>query len=77
MISPQMRNWIAGCVTVVWAVNFVATLIPQLSYKPDPALHAVFMGIVGGAFALSHEKKEPTNEPKKSEKDKEEEGQPS
>lgn len=57
MISPKLRDWIALIVTIVWAVNFVATLIPPLHYQTDPALHAVFGAIVGGAFALSRDKK--------------------
>ena len=76
MISPKLRNWIAGIVTGVWAMNFVATLIPQLQYKSDPALNAVFMAIVGGAFALSRgDKKQEELERKKQEDDKE--GKPS
>lgn len=57
MISPKLRDWIAGLVAVVWALNFVASLIPPLHYQADPALHAVFGAIVGGAFALSRDKK--------------------
>jgi len=71
VISPKLRNWIAGTVTCVWAMNFAATLIPPLHYKTDPSLHAVFMAIVGGAFALSREKKD------KNDKDGDGEGRPS
>jgi hypothetical protein len=52
-------------------MNFAATLIPPLHYKTDPSLHAVFMAIVGGAFALSREKKD------KNDKDGDGEGRPS
>lgn len=52
MISPRMRNWVVGVVTFVWLSNFVAVLIPQLKYEPDPTIHAVFMAVVGGLVAL-------------------------
>lgn len=76
MISPKLRNWIAGCVTVVWLLNFIATLIPQLKYNADPALHAVFMGIVGGAFALSRGDKNGNGNGGNKGPDKEKEDQP-
>lgn len=80
MISPKLRNWIAGCVAVVWALNFIATLIPQMDYKADPAIHAVFMAIVGGAFALSRGDKAQEQIDKNKDgdgKDKDREGPPS
>lgn len=78
MISPRLRNWIALIVTIVWAINFAATLVPQLHYKPDPTIHAVFMGIVGGAFALSRDKKEQADKQKELEDKKvDKEGKPS
>jgi fucose permease len=52
VISPRLRNVIVGTVTVVWAANFTAGLIPALKYTTDPTIHAVFMAIVGGAIAL-------------------------
>ena len=52
MINPKLRNWIVGIVTAVWAINFMAGLIPALHYSPDQAINAVFMAIVGGMVAL-------------------------
>lgn len=52
MIDPKLRSWIIGLVSAVWALNFVAGLIPQLKYEPDQAINAIFMAIVGGLFAL-------------------------
>lgn len=76
MISPKLRNWIAGCVCVIWAMNFIAALIPQLNYKADPTVHVVFMGIVGGAFALSRGEKQ-QEELDKKKRDDDKEGKPS
>lgn len=56
MISPRLANWILGAVTVVWVINFAATLVPPLDYKPDPMIHAAFTFIVGGALALKGNK---------------------
>lgn len=52
MIGEKMRNWIIAVVTVVWAVNFMAGLLPQFAYEPDQAINGIFMAIVGGLFAL-------------------------
>lgn len=57
MISPRLRTTIVVVVTVVWAVNFGAGLIPGLGYETDPTIHAVFMAIVGGAIALGRNDK--------------------
>ena len=55
MISPKLANWIAAAVTVVWVMNFGATIaVPD--YKPDPLIHAAFMFIVGGSLALKRDK---------------------
>lgn len=51
MPSERVRNIIIGVVTTVWAVNFVAGLVVA-DYEADPTIHAVFMSIVGGLFAL-------------------------
>lgn len=52
MIDPKLKNVIISVVTAVWGINFVAGLIPQIEYEPDQAINAIFMGIVGGLFAL-------------------------
>ena len=51
MIDPKLKNAFIIVVTAVWAVNFVAGLVVP-SYEPDQAINAIFMGIVGGLFAL-------------------------
>lgn len=51
MIDAKLKNAIIIVVTAVWALNFVAGLaLPN--YEPDQAINAIFMGIVGGLFAL-------------------------
>lgn len=52
MINPRLANWVVGIVTGVWVANFAIALIPGLDYKPDPAIHGVFMLIAGGALTL-------------------------
>jgi hypothetical protein len=60
VIDPKLKNAIIIVVTAVWAVNFVAGLaVPK--YEPDQAINAIFMGIVGGLFALGARDK---NDPK-------------
>jgi hypothetical protein len=53
VIDPKLKNWIISIVTAVWALNFLVGLVPQIDYKPDQAINAIFMAIVGGLFALS------------------------
>lgn len=53
MIDPKLRNWIISTVTAVWALNFLVGIIPWFEYKPDQAINAIFMAIVGGLFAIS------------------------
>jgi hypothetical protein len=56
VIDPKLRNWIISTVTVVWALNFLVGIIPAFHYKPDQAINAIFMAIVGGLFAISARK---------------------
>lgn len=72
MIDAKLRNWVIGIVTGVWALNFVAGLVPQLDYKPDPAINAVFMGIVGGVLALGDRNKRRELQERERERDEEE-----
>lgn len=51
MISPRLTGVIVVVVTTVWVVSFVATIAVP-SYRADPEINIVFMGIVGGALAL-------------------------
>jgi hypothetical protein len=62
MIDPKMKNIILVTVTSVWAANFTAGLLPFLNYQPDQAINAIFMGIVGGVFALGAKSKGPHDE---------------
>lgn len=66
MIDPKLKNWIISIVTGVWALNFIVGLVPQLDYKPDQAINAIFMAIVGGLFALQARK--PTDDTKQDKK---------
>jgi hypothetical protein len=52
LIGDRARNWIIGVVTAIWAINFLAGLVPQFNYEPDQAINGIFMAIVGGLFAL-------------------------
>ena len=50
-LAPWLANTIVIAVLVVWLVNFFAPFfIP--SYRPDPQLNFLFMGIAGGALGL-------------------------
>ncbi len=51
MIDPKLKNVIISVVTAVWALNFAAGIALK-SYEPDQAINAIFMGIVGGLFAI-------------------------
>ena len=73
MIDPKLKNWIISIVTAVWALNFVVGLVPQLDYKPDQAINAIFMAIVGGLFALQARKPEEKKQDKQIEKKKQDE----
>ena len=48
----KLRAWIVVSVLFVWVMNFIASLIPVFQYASDPAIHAVFMAVVGGTIAL-------------------------
>lgn len=52
MISDRTRTIIIGVVTSVWATNFGAGLLVS-GYKPSESINGIFMGIVGGLFAMS------------------------
>lgn len=51
MISDRTRTIIIFVVTTVWAINFGAGLVVP-SYHPSESINGIFMGIVGGLFAL-------------------------
>jgi hypothetical protein len=52
MISDRTRTIVIGVVTAVWALNFLAGLVPAVGYQPDQTINGIFMAIVGGLFAL-------------------------
>lgn len=56
MIDTRVKNVILIVVTSVWSINFVAGLVPAFQYHPDQTINGIFMGIVGGVFALSAKK---------------------
>lgn len=51
MIGERTRTVIIAVVTAVWAINFLAGLVIG-DYKPSESINGIFMGIVGGLFAL-------------------------
>lgn len=73
MIDPKLKNWIISIVTAVWALNFLVGLVPQVDYKPDQAINAIFMAIVGGLFALSAKSDKKDNELEKKHRKKDDE----
>lgn len=52
MVSDRMATIIIWVVTTVWAVNFLAGLTHFNGYQSDQAINGIFMGIVGGLFAI-------------------------
>ena len=55
MLPENLSNFIIIITTIVWAANFVLQFI-VVGYHPDITLNGVFMGVVGGALALSRKK---------------------
>lgn len=52
MISDRTRTVVLGVVTTVWAINFIAGLVPRLDYEPSESINGIFMAIAGTLFAL-------------------------
>jgi nitrate/nitrite transporter NarK len=52
MIGDRTRTLIIGVVTAVWAINFGAGLLVD-HYQPSESINGIFLGIVGGIFAVS------------------------
>lgn len=52
MISDRTATIVIGVVTVIWAANVVAGMLALNDYQPSESVNAIFMAIVGGAFAL-------------------------
>lgn len=55
MINKRLGNVVIVLICVIWAANFGAQFVVS-DYKPDPTINMIFMGIVGGLFALQHRK---------------------
>ena len=53
MINKRLGNVVIVLICVIWAANFGAQFVVS-DYKPDPTINMIFMGIVGGLFALQH-----------------------
>lgn len=59
-MPKALANSIVILVSIVWAGNFVASvLLPE--YQTDSTLNFVFMTIVGGALALKRSPGDPPN----------------
>jgi hypothetical protein len=52
LLPRPLAYAIMGLVSVVWAANFIAQFVVE-GYVSDPLIHGIFMGIVGGAMALT------------------------
>jgi hypothetical protein len=52
MLSRTVLDAIALTITAVWALSFLAQLVPFLNYRTDPQIHLIFGSLVGTAFAL-------------------------
>lgn len=70
MIPKPLASAIIILVSVIWALNFFMQFLVT-TYHPDITLNGIFMGIVGGALALSRKDKD---EPKSKAKHKDDDG---
>lgn len=55
MINQRLGYAVIVLICVIWAANFAAQFLVA-NYKPDPTINMIFMGIVGGLFALQSRK---------------------
>ena len=60
MINKRLGNVVIVLICVIWAANFSAQFVVT-DYKPDPTINMIFMGIVGGLFALQHRSRSGNN----------------
>jgi hypothetical protein len=51
--TSHLKARIAVVVTVVWAISFLADIVPALNYEPSPYIHLAFMLVLGGLFGAS------------------------
>lgn len=70
MIPKPLASAIIVLVSIVWSCNFFMQFLVT-TYHPDITLNGIFMGIVGGALALSRKDKD---EPKKKTRRKDDDG---
>lgn len=52
MISDRTATVIIGVVTSIWALNILGGMFEINDYQPSESINAIFMAVVGGAFAL-------------------------
>jgi hypothetical protein len=57
VLSDRLANAIIVVVTIVWAANLGAGIFVH-GYQPLESVNAVFMAVVGGAFALKQRSKD-------------------
>lgn len=57
----RTRTMVIGVVTGVWTINFFLTAFLD-GYEPYSEINAIFMGIVGGLFAIGSKKKDDPDE---------------
>ncbi len=50
MVGERVRVTLIVLVSVVWAVNYTASVINP-AYKPDPAINAPFLAVIGALVA--------------------------
>jgi hypothetical protein len=53
LLPKRLAQAIIVLVSLVWACNFGLQFLPGLEWKPDVTINGIFMGVVGGALALS------------------------
>lgn len=63
LLPRPFSHAIMVTVTMVWVANFAIQFIPGSNYTPDPLIHGIFMGIVGGALALTRKGGDPPPPP--------------
>lgn len=52
VLPPALTATIAGVVTVVWAVSFIADVFNP-NYDPNPFIHFIMLTVVGAALGHS------------------------
>ena len=68
-MMEDQRKWIIRLVSIMWALNLGAAMIPPLHYHPSEAVNGIFMVIVGWMFVRQVTSKEPVEQPAKAEEE--------